>query len=35
MKMQNHQKKRQTMLPKLKNSEGLNLLYAEPEELTE
>jgi len=30
VKMQNHQKKRQTMLPRLKNSEGLSLLYAEP-----
>ncbi len=35
VKMQNHQKKRQTMLPRLKHSEGLRLLYAEPEELTE
>lgn len=35
VKMQNQQKKRQTMLPRLKNSEGLSLLYAEPEALTE
>jgi len=35
VKMQNHQKKRQTMLPRLKNSEGLSLLHAEPEQLTE
>jgi hypothetical protein len=32
--MQNHQKKRQIMLPRLKSSDGLSLLYAEPEELT-
>ena len=31
IKMQNHQKKRQTVLPKLKDSEGLNLIYAQPE----
>ncbi len=35
VKMQNHQKKRQTMLPRLKDSDGLSLLYAEPNELTE
>jgi len=35
VKMQNHQKKRQTMLLRLKHSDGLRLLYAEPEELTE
>jgi pyruvate kinase len=34
VKMQNHQEKRQTILPRLKYSEGLGLLYAEPEELT-
>ncbi|MBS4061628.1 MAG: hypothetical protein KG029_14605 [Bacteroidetes bacterium] len=35
VKMQNYQKKRQTMLPRLKTSEGLCLLYAEPDLLTE
>lgn len=35
VKMQNHQKKRQTMLPRLKHSDGLRLLYAEPEALTQ
>jgi hypothetical protein len=37
VKMQNHQKKQQTMLPRLKDkdSDGLSLLHAEPEELTE
>lgn len=35
VKMQNHQKKRQTMLPRLKHSDGLRLLYSEQEELTE
>jgi pyruvate kinase len=34
VKMQNHQKKRQTMLPRLKNSDGLSLSYAETETLT-
>lgn len=35
VKMQDHQKKRQTMLPKLKDSDGLSLLYAGPEASTE
>ena len=35
VKMQNYQKKRQTMLPRLKTSEGLCLLYSEPDLLTE
>jgi len=33
--MQNHQKKKKTMLSLLKNRDGLPLLHAEQEELTE
>ena len=34
VKMQSQQKKRQTMLPKLKNNESLSLIYAGPEKLS-